>query len=67
MTTDLVTCCPDDDVAEAMGLMTNRRVRHLPVVQDNELVGMISIGDVVNAQYRQLTLENHYLMSYIQS
>ena len=67
MTSNLITCKPEDAVADVMGLMTNNRIRHLPVVEDNQLFGMISIGDVVNAQYQQLTVENHYLKSYIQS
>ena len=49
-----------------MGTMTNRRIRHLPIVEDERLVGMISIGDIVKAQHDSLTLENHYLKTYIQ-
>jgi CBS domain-containing protein len=50
-----------------MGLLTQKRIRHLPVVENSELIGMISIGDVVKAQFDQLAMENHYLKSYIQS
>ena len=67
MTSDLFTCEPDDDLAVVMGRMTNNRIRHLPVIEQGHLFGMISIGDVVKAQYNQLTFENHYLKSYIQS
>ncbi len=48
MVTDIVTVHPDQTVEEAMELMTNHRVRHLPVVEDDCLRGIISIGDVVN-------------------
>jgi CBS domain-containing protein len=67
MTTDLVLGSPQDDVETVMGLMTEHRIRHVPVLDDGGLVGMISIGDIVKSQYEQLTRENHYLMSYIQS
>jgi CBS domain-containing protein len=68
MTTELATCAPGDSVQEAMGLMTQRRIRHLPVVNDDgRLVGIVSIGDLVKNQHDQLTMENHYLKSYIQS
>ena len=56
---------PADSVEESMGTMTVRRVRHLPVVEAGRLVGMISIGDIVKAQHDSLTLENHYLKTYI--
>ena len=65
MTGELVTASPTDKVADVMGLMTERRIRHLPVLEDDRLVGLISIGDVVKAQHNQLTVENHYLKTYI--
>jgi CBS domain-containing protein len=48
-------------------MMTERRIRHLPVVERGQLVGIISIGDLVKAQHAELSRENHYLKSYIQS
>ncbi len=47
MTSKLVTIHPDQTIEEAMELMTNKRVRHLPVMEDDHLLGMISIGDVL--------------------
>jgi CBS domain-containing protein len=68
MTVDLATCSPGDSVADAMGLMTARRIRHLPIVNDEgRLIGIVSIGDLVKHQHDQLSMENHYLKSYIQS
>ncbi len=67
MSVDLITGTPDDGVEDIMGLMTKNRIRHLPVLDDGRLAGMISIGDVVKAQHDRLTMENHYLKSYIQS
>ena len=66
MTCNVVTAPPTASVEEVMGLLTERRIRHLPVMEDGQLVGMISIGDVVKAQHDELSLENHYLRSYIQ-
>jgi CBS domain-containing protein len=66
MTADVVTGTPEDDVEDAMGLMTRRRIRHLPILDDNRLAGLISIGDVVKAQHDTLSLENHFMKSYIQ-
>jgi CBS domain-containing protein len=65
MTRCPVTASLDDDVADAMGAMTEHRIRHLPVVEGGRLVGIISIGDVVKAQHDELCRENHYLKSYI--
>ena len=67
MTADVITAAPSDSVESVMGLLTQKRIRHLPVVENSELIGMISIGDVVKAQFDQLAMENHYLKSYIQS
>ena len=47
MTSKLITIHPDQTVEEAMEMMTNKRVRHLPVMEDDRLMGMISIGDVL--------------------
>jgi CBS domain-containing protein len=66
MTSDLVTGTLDDSISETMGLLTERRIRHLPILDDGKLAGIISIGDVVKAQYAKLNIENHYLKSYIQ-
>lgn len=67
MATRLVTATPDDSVEELMGLMTNNRIRHLPVLAEGRLVGLVSIGDVVKAQHDRLALENHFMKGYIQS
>lgn len=66
MTSDVVTGSPNDSVEATMGLMTELRIRHLPVVEDGQLQGLVSIGDVVKMQYDRLTMENHYLKSYLQ-
>lgn len=65
MTCNVVTAAPNDCVEEVMGVLTQRRIRHVPVMDDDRLVGMISIGDVVKAQHDALSMENHYLRSYI--
>ena len=50
MTRDVITGVPDDDLASVANLMTEKRIRHLPVVTGGKLIGIISIGDVVKAQ-----------------
>ncbi len=67
MTTDLITAKPDDKVDGVMGLMTERRFRHLPVLLKGRLVGLVSIGDVVKAQHDRLAMENQAMKDYIQS
>jgi CBS domain-containing protein len=67
MSTNVTTGSPEDSVEATMGLLTRKRIRHLPIVgADGDLVGMISIGDVVKAQHDQLSVENHFMKSYIQ-
>ena len=65
MTRNVLTGSPTDSVEQTMGLMTEMRIRHLPVVEDGQLLGLVSIGDVVKMQHDRLTMENHYLKSYI--
>ena len=65
MTTDLITGTPANTVEYIMGVMTDNRIRHLPILEDQELVGLISIGDLVKAHHQQVAVENHYLKSYI--
>ena len=65
MTEHVAIGTPGDSVEDTMGTMTNRRIRHLPVIENGKLVGVISIGDIVKAQHDHLTLENHYLKTYI--
>jgi CBS domain-containing protein len=66
MTTELVVGAPDDELARVMEVMTERRVRHLPVVEEGALSGLISIGDVVNALRRSAEHEIHFLRDYVQ-
>jgi CBS domain-containing protein len=49
MTEEVITVSPDEDIERCMDIMTNSRVRHLPVVQQNKVAGVISIGDIVKA------------------
>jgi len=66
MTRELVVAVPGDDVQHVMNVMTNNRVRHLPVVEGGSLHGIISIGDVVNAMRRDAESENQHLKQYVQ-
>jgi CBS domain-containing protein len=67
MTREVITGTPDDPVEQVMGIMTAKRIRHLPVLSEGRLVGMVSIGDVVKAQHDKLALENQFMKDYIQS
>jgi CBS domain-containing protein len=65
MTAEVVTCDPKDPVAAIMGMMTAQRFRHVPVVQEGKLVGMISIGDVVKSRIEEAQSEVEALRHYI--
>ncbi|HSR41344.1 MAG TPA: CBS domain-containing protein [Longimicrobiales bacterium] len=65
MTRDLVTATPDDELHEMMGVMTERRIRHLPVLEEGRLAGIVSIGDLVNACWSEARDENAHLREYI--
>lgn len=65
MTKSVVTCAPDNTIEEIMQEMTSRRFRHIPVLDDGRLVGIISIGDVVKFRLDELSAESTMLRSYI--
>ena len=66
MSTDVVTCSVSDGVDRLMTLMTERRIRHLPVVDEQgQLAGIVSIGDVVKARLSELEEENRAMADYI--
>ena len=65
MTSDVRTCDPDTHVDDLRVMMTERRIRHVPVVSDGALKGIISIGDVVKSSLDQLQFERDQLDSYV--
>ncbi|MFN3670115.1 MAG: CBS domain-containing protein [Brevundimonas sp.] len=65
MTADVIFAAPGESVAILMGRMTDRRIRHLPVLQDGRLAGVISIGDVVKCQIAEAAQEAESLRTYI--
>jgi CBS domain-containing protein len=67
MTSDVRTCAPDDQVEDLRQTMTDHRIRHLPVVHEGRLAGIVSIGDVVKSAISELETEREHLVGYIQS
>jgi len=65
MTTNVVIVEPDDSVDYVENIMTKNRFRHVPVIKDKVLIGLISIGDIVKAQLEEKQDENKYLKDYI--
>ncbi len=65
MTAEVVTCRRDTAVEDLMRTMTDRRIRHVPVVDDDALVGIVSIGDVVKSRISELESERDDLVGYI--
>jgi CBS domain-containing protein len=65
MTTDVRVCAPDDSFGELMAVMTEHRVRHVPVLDEGQLVGVLSIGDAVKHRMEQLEFERDQLNSYV--
>jgi len=66
MSTQLVTVGPSDKIEDLMNVMTERRIRHLPVVSEGRLVGIVSIGDLLKAERDHLATENRFMRKYIQ-
>jgi CBS domain-containing protein len=67
MTAQVHTCAPEASVHELARTMTDHRVRHVPVVEDGALIGIVSIGDVVKARLDELEEERKQLVDYIQT
>ncbi len=67
MTTTVATCVLDDGIDTLMATMTEQRVRHLPVVDGDRLVGIVSIGDVVKHRLEELQVEAQTLHDYIET
>ncbi|WP_119458969.1 CBS domain-containing protein [Rhodospirillaceae bacterium SYSU D60014] len=65
MTRDVLLCRPTDTIEEITAIMTARRVRHLPVLEDDQLVGIVSIGDVVKQRLDETALEVDSLRQYV--
>jgi CBS domain-containing protein len=65
MTRTVLTCEPQDTIAELMAEMTNRRIRHFPVVENGRLCGIISIGDVVKSRLDEIEFEADSMRSFI--
>jgi CBS domain-containing protein len=65
MSSPLVVVAPDTSVDECMALMTGRRIRHLPVVDSGQVVGIVSIGDLVKFKSKHQSFEIQYLTDYI--
>jgi CBS domain-containing protein len=67
MTAEVHTCVPESQLTDLARLMTDERVRHVPVVEDGVLIGIVSIGDVVKARLDELEEERRQLVDYIQT
>lgn len=65
MTVNMIIAEQDDDLCYVTNIMIKNRIRHLPVLEKNRIVAMVSIRDVVKAQVTDLRAENHYLKDYI--
>jgi CBS domain-containing protein len=65
MSAPLVVATPDTTIDECMALMTDRRIRHVPVVEDDKVVGLVSIGDLVKFKSKLQTFEIQFLNDYI--
>jgi CBS domain-containing protein len=65
MTSEVRVCDEDTSMASLMGLMTEHHIRHVPVVQDGKLAGLVSIGDVVKARLDELESDKQELLDYV--
>ena len=65
MSKNLITCNLNTSVTELMEIITNNKIRHIPIMEEKKLLGMVSIGDVVNYIINQYKEENQYLRNFI--
>ena len=65
MTSKLIVAEPEEEVSAAMATMIKAGIRHLPVIENGRIIGMLTIGDLVEHQVGTLTAEIHYLQDYI--
>jgi len=65
MTRDLVCALPDDNVEYVMQVMTQNRIRHLPIIEEQKVIGLVSIGDLIKSQLEISRVENHMLKDYL--
>ena len=65
MIKNLIVAVPDEELDEVSATMVEKNIRHLPVVENNKVIGMLSIRDIIQTQVKKLTTEIHYLKDYI--
>ncbi|WP_053001282.1 CBS domain-containing protein [Kosmotoga pacifica] len=65
MTAGVICGAPDDDIQYAINVMTQHRIRHLPICDETGLKGLISIGDIIKVMYKNVEIENKMLKNYI--
>ncbi len=65
MSTDLIVGLPSDDLSYIAGVMTENKIRHVPIVESDRIVGLVSVGDIVKTQMEDIKIENRYLQQYI--
>jgi CBS domain-containing protein len=65
MVSNLIVAVPDDELNDISNIMVEKNIRHLPVLENNKVVGMLSIRDIIQTQVSKLHSEIHYLKDYI--
>ena len=65
MTTNIISCNLNTSVTELMEIISNHKIRHIPIIEENKLLGIVSIGDVVNHIIEQYKDENQHLTDFI--
>ncbi len=65
MTKEILCASEDDEIDYIQAIMTENRIRHIPIIKDKKIIGLVSIGDIVKALIKNKEVENHYLRDYI--